>query len=164
MDDIERAQLQIDFAVDGKNQFTCDDVVFAVIVCGVESDGIAKRRVHELRLAGPVGGIGTGIVEVPLKLLANHFDMQGGGRRALKALARPEVFRRHRHHDVEDDEQAKRNELGAPGGWRPPRAGVCDDEVRRGRRKSQTRRILAARKQTVIAPTSQRIRRSTAKP
>ena len=44
------------------------------------------------------------------------------------------------------------------------RQGDGADDLRRGRRKSQTRRRFASRKHVDIAATSQRIKRSTATP
>ena len=44
------------------------------------------------------------------------------------------------------------------------RQGEGADDLRRGRRKSQTRRRFASRKHADIAATSQRIKRSTAMP
>ena len=80
VDDIERPQLQIDLAIEGEDQFARDDVIVAVLVGRVEANGIAERGVHQLRLARSVGGIDTGIVEVPLELLRNHFNTQSSGR------------------------------------------------------------------------------------
>src|SRR3984885_12202727 len=71
VNDIERAQLQIHFALDGQHQFTGDDVVSAVLVAGIEADGVAEGGTDELWAALAVGGIGTGIVKVPLELLRN---------------------------------------------------------------------------------------------
>jgi hypothetical protein len=53
-------------------------------------------------------------VKVPLELLRDHFNAQGGGCRPFKTLARPQVLCGDGHHDVEDDEKTERNELDTP--------------------------------------------------
>src|SRR5581483_6870429 len=103
MNDIDRAQGEIDFAVDRQVHGAGDDVIFGGCVGSVEANGglIASRRVYELRVRLAVLAVRSGIAEIPGELHAGDFDGNGAGLRRFKALARPDMA----SHQVEANKE-----------------------------------------------------------
>ena len=94
VDDVLRAEAEVDLAVGGEHELGGDDVVGGVRVGGIEAEGVALAGGDELGMGDAEGGVGAGIAEVPGELHAGDLDLQrgeigagvtGGGPEALGA-------------------------------------------------------------------------------
>ncbi len=138
VNDVVGAQTNIDFAAGGENKFAADDVVVALWVFGIETEGIACSGVDELRLGCAECCVLTGVAEVPLELYADDFDLHGGWRGSLEAICGPEFLRGDRHPDVEAAECDEGKQLGAKESGQACFATAfeeCDSEEKVGEQK-----------------------------
>jgi len=109
---VEGAQAQVDGAVGGQDQDGGDDVVVAVRVVRIKAEGIACRCVDQSGADCSVDAIRARIAEVPLKLDAGDFDLDGveGGR--LFAASGPEMLAGDGHPGIESDEGGEKRVIG----------------------------------------------------
>jgi len=105
MNDILRAEGEIDLMVYRQDQLTGDNIVLAMFVSWIEAKRITRSRCDDLWPSVAEGRVGAGISEVPLELSSGNFDLHGTGRRAFKAVACPEVLGRDGHGEVEQTEE-----------------------------------------------------------
>src|ERR1700733_4587472 len=89
VDDVDGAQLQVNFAACGQDQNAGDDIVGTVWIGAVKTKRVSCGRIDQLRACEAEGGVRAGITEIPLELLACDFYLQCLRSGSLVADGRP---------------------------------------------------------------------------
>ncbi len=107
-------EAEVYLAVNGEDEFGGDEVVRAVGVSGVDADGIAFARGDEFGIGAAEGGVRTWVAEVPGKLHARDFNLEGRWVRTGIANGGPEEFGLDGEGGKEDDKEADWEVLNEP--------------------------------------------------
>jgi hypothetical protein len=92
VDNVLGAKGEIDLAAGGKDELAGDEIVVAVAVVGVDTEGIAFGWGDEGELGIAKGCVKAGVAEVPDELHPGDFDLHGGEVGSGVTLGGPEAF------------------------------------------------------------------------
>ncbi len=107
MDDVLGAQGEIDLTTGRQDQLTADQVVAAVGIVRVETEGIAGTGIGEGKRGVAEGAVVAGIAEVPDELHARDLNLHGGGAGAGVTLLGPQLLGTEAQPGEEDSEERK---------------------------------------------------------
>src|SRR5580704_6350607 len=114
VDDVDGAQVQVDFPARWQDQNAGDDIVGAVWIGAVNAERVSCGRIDQLRACEAEGRICAGIAEIPLELLPGDFDLKGLRRGSLIADGCPEALGADGHPRIQERESEEQNELRLP--------------------------------------------------
>src|SRR5215469_12230217 len=101
VDDVERLERDVEFAIYRQHQRTGDDVVLCRGVVGINAERVASRGIFQVGAGAAVFPVRPGIAEVPLELHSRDLDLLRSWRWPWETRLRPDVFA----HQVQTDEQ-----------------------------------------------------------
>ena len=119
VDDVLRSKAEVNFAVGWDDELRGDEIVGGMAVGGIETEGVAFAGSDEFGSCDSKNGVGAGVAEVPGKLHADDFDLEGGAVGAGVASGFPEGFGADRKEREEESESGEGKELeeGLAAGW-----------------------------------------------
>jgi len=76
VDDILRDDAKVDLSVDGEDKFAADEIVFACLIDGINSECVSCSSIDEIGRRLAEVRVSAGIAEVPGELYPGNFDLQ----------------------------------------------------------------------------------------